>query len=481
MRTPAFALDSHQIHTVISELAGTGRDSVSIDGFIRQYYRSGGPLVWVSRLGVDERADVFLQQLRQVGEMGLTERAFGVEQIEADYERMRTLHFDDEANTISNVAGRLEYRLTRAWLRYVSGQRFGFTNPNYILNRVDADLTDTLGNAKTFRRLYDVALERPNPHFYTALLRQVANDSVAEALADSRPVDSLFYRLQRELPKAENDDARKRILVNMERCRWRYQKAMPKNGKRVIVNIPAFHLYAIGPGEKMEMRVGCGTTKTKTPQLVSEIERMDVNPNWIIPMSIVETDVAHHAGDPSYFSRHRYFIYNRQTGEHVSPEATSRSMLLSGDYRVAQEGGAGNSLGRIVFRFANNFSVFLHDTSTRAFFSRDNRGVSHGCVRVERPFDLARFLLNSPDAWLLDRLRISMGMQPETQQGIDFVHSHPNEDDRKLIHSHNVSPRVPLYIIYFTIYPDLHDQLQYYPDVYGFDGVVYQHLQPYMR
>ena len=266
----------------------------------------------------------------------------------------------------------------------------------------------------------------------------------------------------------------------MERCRWREKERQNRSGKYIIVNIPAFHLYAFAGDSVMDMKIGCGTRKTKTPLLTSAIERMEVNPVWNIPMSIIRNEVAPHAGDIDYFERNRYYIVHRESGEQISPEEVTAAMLKSGNYRVAQEGGAGNSLGRIVFRFANNFSVFLHDTSSRGFFARDNRGVSHGCVRVQRPFDLALFLLDKPDEWLLDRLRISMDIPPTTPRGLKYV---ANEDNsRELVRSLSVSPHVPLAILYYTIYPEPSSgRLVGYPDVYGYDDIICQDIKPYLE
>jgi murein L,D-transpeptidase YcbB/YkuD len=158
----------------------------------------------------------------------------------------------------------------------------------------------------------------------------------------------------------------------------------------------------------------------------------------------------------------------------------TRSMLLSGKYRVAQKSGDDNSLGRIVFRFKNKFSVFLHYTSSPSVFKRDSRSISHGCVRVERPFELANYVLDQPDEWLLDRIRISMGLRAETDRGRQYLRTHQDEDDHKLIGYVPVKPHVPLYIIYFTLWPDENGALQTWPDIYGYDKVVLQHLKPYL-
>ena len=154
-------------------------------------------------------------------------------------------------------------------------------------------------------------------------------------------------------------------------------------------------------------------------------------------------------------------------------------MLLGGGCRVVQEGGEGNALGRIIFRFPNNFSVFLHDTSSRSVFGRDYRGVSHGCIRVERPFDFAAFLLDTSDDWLLDKLRISMDIAPQTERGQDYVAS--GRDGHRLVGSLKVSPSVPLYITYFTLYPNVDGQLSAWPDVYGYDELLWRWIKPLTR
>ena len=92
----------------------------------------------------------------------------------------------------------------------------------------------------------------------------------------------------------------------------------------------------------------------------------------------------------------------------MNVEKVTTSMLLGGDYRVIQEGGEGNSLGRIIFRFPNSFSVYLHDTSSKEVFDRYDRGISHGCVRVEQPFNLAKFILGDNDKKLLDNIKTAM-------------------------------------------------------------------------
>lgn len=105
----------------------------------------------------------------------------------------------------------------------------------------------------------------------------------------------------------------------------------------------------------------------------------------------------------SYCERRGFYVMDRRTGKELNMNQVHAGLLRDPMYAVVQRGGKGNSLGRLIFRFDNNFSVYLHDTSNRDFFKQQNRGVSHGCVRVEKPFELAKFILKdkSEKFWII--------------------------------------------------------------------------------
>lgn len=482
LKSEVYALNPQKIHDALELILRSDGDVSTADLRTKDYYRKGQPFVWVGRYGVDERADTLLEELhRRVVNMGFTERSFCVSQIERDLERIRSLDFDGSENSVNQVLARLEYYLTKAYLRYVLGQRFGFTNPVRLLNHLDAREIDSLGRPLGYRNLFDVDMEHPGKFYEYAALRKVSIDSLGAYLTEVLPTDDIYMQMKQCLSTA-NEEQRTRILVNMDRRRWRENNRVGSAKKYVVVNVPAYHLWAVSPDSIMDMRAACGAQKTKTPLLTSAITHMEVNPQWLIPYSILKNDIAHHAGDSAYFARHRYYIAESKTGHRVPVGAISRSQLLSGNYRVGQEGGQGNALGRIIFRFPNNFSVFLHDTSSPGVFQRDNRGVSHGCVRVQRPFDLACFLFpERPDDWLLDKLRISMGMQPETDKGRKYVTGLEPDAKPKLISWQKVSPRVPIYITYYTLFPVPGGQLTSYPDVYGYDKVLASALATFRK
>ena len=156
--------------------------------------------------------------------------------------------------------------------------------------------------------------------------------------------------------------------------------------------------------------------------------------------------------------------------------------LMSGNLRVVQKGGAGNSLGRIVFRFPNNFSVYLHDTNNRGAFQRERRTLSHGCVRVQKPFDLACFLLPEADEWTLDQLRISMDIRPVTERGRNYVSAHADAPrPLRLIQYRDVTPKVPVYIVYFTAYPNpATGKVESWPDLYNYDKAVVEEMGTFL-
>lgn len=483
MKTPAFVLSAPEIRQQLQQMAGSDAVKTEADHEVRDYYKAEDhPLLWIGRTGVDQRADSLLAWLHLLGEIGLSEQAFDVKAIERDLNTFRSLAFDDNKNKANLVAARLEYRLTKACMRYCYGQRFGFVNPHRMLNHLDVEKQDTTRRYVKYRGLFDVDIDTPDGHYAALVAQKIAKDSIAAYLREIQPQDAFYQRLKSMLPQASTPEQRQRIIVNMERSRWRRHQPLDVAGKRVVVNIPAFHLYAYSPQETLDMKVVCGNVNTKTPQLSSNIEWMEVNPQWVIPTSIIEKEVSHRAGDSAYFARNRYNIVDKATNQPVDSRQVSRQMLMSGKYRIAQKGGAGNSLGRIVFRFKNSFSVFLHDTSTPSAFQRDTRALSHGCVRVSKPFELARFVLDSPDEWLLDRIRIAMGNEPETDQGMQWVRSHPNQESRnKIIGYVPVTPRVPIYIIYYTLWPDEAGVLQTWPDIYGYDKVMWNQLKTFVE
>ena len=472
----AYKLNISDIKRQLALLVRADRDTLVADSRTRRYYRDGGNLLWIDRFGLDKRADSLLAYLNSVEEMGFSKRVFVVEQIERDLQRIRTLDVDSGIRDVNRVMARLEYNLTKAFLRYTAGQHFGFTNPTRIFNNLDIREQDSVRT--TYRGLFDIHVKRPTKDFYTTALRKVYNDSVDIFLRQAQPQNALYALLIKHFKGKDLSEAdRIRLLCNVERSRWRQTDYPQNHRKYVLVNVPSYHLDAIEGDSVLTMRMACGTLDTKTPLLNSHIMRMDVNPQWIIPRSIIKKEVIGHVGNPDYFERHRYFILNRSSGRRVDPANVSAGMLLNPDYFVIQEGGEGNSLGRVVFRFNNNFSIFIHDTSSKWAFDRGSRSVSHGCIRVQKPFELAVFLLGKKDKTLIDKINYSM--QADLSKPKEGEEKRTRVDYRRLVNSVKVNPNVPLFITYYTLYSDVKGKMHTYADVYGYDKVLYRYLRSF--
>ena len=347
------------------------------DRRLRDYYaQTDAQLLWIDRAGVDHRADSLLAYLHQVGDIGFSEQAFYVGAIEHDLQLLRQLQFGEGAADINHVAARLECHLTKACLRYAYGYRYGFINPSRVFNHLDPD-DKRIGETSQHRSLSwtlrcgygEGSCRLPS----LTVISKIQHDSIAQYLNTIEPQNKFYHQLKGMLKDATTAEQRQRILCNMERTRWRLHNPIPETGKYIIVNIPAYHLYAYGDDSLLHMRIVCGAQKTKTPLLSSEIEWMEVNPQWIIPQSILEKDVVRHAGDSAYFARNRYNIYERATNKQMeisrgdAEHAAQRQIPRGpGEWRRQLAGTSCVPLQEQVLRIP---ALYLHTMDVQARFT----------------------------------------------------------------------------------------------------------------
>ncbi|MDB4917927.1 MAG: ErfK/YbiS/YcfS/YnhG family protein [Gemmatimonadetes bacterium] len=204
------------------------------------------------------------------------------------------------------------------------------------------------------------------------------------------------------------------IAANLERMRW-----MPRNlGDRYIyVNVPAFHLTAYDSGEKaldMKVIVGQDYEDKATPVFSDSMETVVFRPYWLITPSIQSSEIGPRiAADPAYMDRENLEYYKD-----------------GGVQRIRQKPGPKNALGFVKFLFPNDYNIYLHDTPNHELFNKDVRAFSHGCIRVEKPTELAQWVLG----W--DAARVQQAMADGS----------PDNTSIKL-------PRkLPVYITYGTAY-----------------------------
>ena len=452
---------SPEAQRLLNGILANANDTAFADRMGIDYYRQGGQRLWTGHPSQIEKCDSVVSLLhQQIADMGFSDKVF---QMQAIDENLAIIHEPDSAENLAQTMAQLEADLTKAYLRYATGQRFGFTNP-----------TRLFGNQN-----YDVDLEKADTSFVQHAIGQLADcQSMMEFLRSVEPSDDAYQQLKAQLKVDSTDESRHRTLCNMERLRWRDKKHPETAIRRIFVNIAAQQVWAISPDSVINMRICCGKPSTKTPLLSSAIHKIEVNPEWGIPQSIIRGEVSSRAGDSAYFARHNYYITN-SSGQRVSPSSVTSADLRSGRYAVRQRSGAGNALGRIIFRFANRFSVYLHDTSSPSAFNNARRTISHGCVRLQRPFDIAEFVLPDADPWLLDQMRLSMDLQPKTDQGREYKRTHRGAI--RLINSKEVNPTVPVIISYFTEYPNpATGVMETWGDPYSYDNIIFRAIKPFL-
>ena len=479
MQRQQLVADSAQsAQQILTQIIASSHDSLQADRMVDSYYKDGGSWIWVNQdttfLTKASSVADFIEG--QVKEIGFAPAAFFTQVIRDDVKHFQQLDFDSTQTSVSETMARLELNLSKAFLRYALGQRYGFMNPHKVLNRLDKNKDNA------YRIIYDIDLEKPDSNFVEQTLSHAADEQPTQYLRQAESTHPVYALLKQELAKDSTEEGRKRILCNMERLRWRHVQNTAENEKQVFVNIPSQQLWAISPDSVFSMRICCGAWRTKTPLLTSQIRLIQFNPEWNIPSSILRDEVSEHAGDSAYFARNSYFIVQRSTGDTIKAKDITQAQLKSGAYRVAQHSGRVNSLGRIIFRFNNQFDVYLHDTNNLSAFKNERRTISHGCVRVQKPFDLMTFVLGNVDEWTLDKVRLSIDMQPETDKGKRYLKEHKDDEKIRLIHSKDVTPTVPLSVDYYTYYPNPETkEFEVWPDRYEYDIQVHKAIKPFLQ
>lgn len=205
------------------------------------------------------------------------------------------------------------------------------------------------------------------------------------------------------------------IMANLERYRW-----MPRSlGDRYIyVNVPAFRLDAYEDGRpvlSMKVIVGQDYADQATPAFADSMTYLEFAPYWNVPKKIAEEELwPKIEADPGYLERNDYEIVEDRAGP-----------------RIRQRPGEKNALGTVKFIFPNDLNIYLHDTPDHSLFDRDVRAFSHGCIRVQKPHELAQYALSGMPGW--------------TEERIQRAVRGPN---RQVV----LRQKIPVYIVYFTAY-----------------------------
>ncbi len=246
------------------------------------------------------------------------------------------------------------------------------------------------------------------------------------------------------------------IKLALERLRW-LPKLQP--GPSVMVNIPAYQLWAyhsdkMDDQQAINMKVIVGKSsdkKRKSPVFTANMNYLVFSPYWNIPRSITVKEILPKLLDnPFYLEEQNMELVSGFHNNELALPLTDESfeLLQAGILQLRQRPGKGNALGRVKFIFPNNYNVYLHDTPSRFLFNKSKRDLSHGCIRIEKPTELAHFLLKSKRGWNQNRISKSMYLQSPKRV--------------------RLKKAVPV-VIYYSTASIVKDELIFYDDIYNYD------------
>ncbi|MDI7863862.1 L,D-transpeptidase family protein [Rhizobiaceae bacterium n13] len=482
------------------------RTSSEIAKVLETYYGEGQPLVWVTGSEVNERARAAMKALSETDAVGLDPRDYAV-----------SLPVEGDQATRDRSLMQFELALSAKVLAYVQDTNRGRIDPNKISGyhdfkrktvnlapvlkmvrlspNVEAYLKSRSPSGEQFRALTAElarlrAMDGADDHVkvtLTGLLKPGASDpemaNVVKAI-EKRGSDDLkvkhavvlasyqqtpeytpelvdlvkdFQTENRLKPDGVIGQATVRALVGdsnaakieklvvaLEQARW-----LPADlGSRyVFINQPAFQVYYHDDnGEQFSMRVVVGTRANQTYFFQDEIETVEFNPFWGVPQSIIINEMLPKLrADPGYLDQMGYEVV--VGGRQVS----SSSVNWYGSTKsvsVRQPPSSDNALGELKILFPNSHAIYMHDTPSKSFFNKDMRALSHGCVRLADPRRMAAAVLGTSTDEVARE--IAAGGNRAVQ----------------------LSRKIPVYVSYFTAWPNKDGVVEYFGDVYGRDAYV---------
>lgn len=260
--------------------------------------------------------------------------------------------------------------------------------------------------------------------------------SVATSLVALLPQHKEYVALKTALASTPRSDriAIARLRANLERWRW-----MPRDlpDRYLLVNVPAFELSVVEGGETVARhRIIVGKVNTPTPQFDTTATGIIFNPWWDVPQSIIAESVGR-------------LVRTNPSGAKAKGYVSTRSR---GGLQVRQKPGPGNALGQMKLVMPNPYTIYIHDTPSKPLFDEAVRAFSHGCIRVQDPFDLAARLLEGKAGWDKAHIDRVVGSRVTTNVALDRP--------------------IPVYVVYFTALLGREGQLVSHPDIYRRDAAV---------
>lgn len=247
----------------------------------------------------------------------------------------------------------------------------------------------------------------------------------------------------------------RQMQLTLERWRW---LPLSYQHSPVIANIPEFHLRAYDENFKIALQMNVVVGKAyghDTPIFSDTMEYVVLRPYWSVPYSIARAEfLPKLARDPDYLAKKGFEVVDSRQQVVASGTVSNEVLeqLRAGKLFIRQTPGPKNSLGLAKFIFPNNYDIYFHDSPEQELFAKSRRDFSHGCIRLERPADLAVWVLRNNPGWNMDRVRAAMN--GTTTQQVNLAHP------------------IPVLIVYATVIVTEDGLVHFYDDIYGHDAAL---------
>jgi L,D-transpeptidase YcbB len=247
----------------------------------------------------------------------------------------------------------------------------------------------------------------------------------------------------------------RQMQLTLERWRW---LPVGLHSAPIVANIPEFRLRAYDENYKVALSMNVVVGKAydhDTPVFGDIMQYVVFRPYWSVPYSIAKAEfLSRIARDPGYLAKKGFEVVNSRQDVVTSGTVTNHMLeqLRAGKLFIRQTPGPKNSLGLVKFIFPNSYNVYMHDTPAQEFFAKSRRDFSHGCIRLEKPADLAVWVLRDNPGWSMDRVRAAMNETANQQVNL----AHP----------------IPVFIVYGTVIVTEDGLVHFYDDIYGHDAAL---------
>jgi murein L,D-transpeptidase YcbB/YkuD len=480
-----------------------GATTINPAGLRNVYARSNYQTLWATEKGLTARGQKVLALIEAAGEQGLSPERYAVSTIHSVAAMPRS-----NVDTTTQITLSLDLLMSNAVLQYASDMHGGVARHQWNTGEEkpsDADETahliqaaSTLDSATYLQSLAPAspeysALKRALKQYQALsaaggwpqfaegktikagmsdarlpIIRQIlvangdmaATQTLEPTLYDAAMQAGIKHFQQRHGIEADGiigsstqaalnvpaSDRVEQIALTLERMRW-----MPNNlGSRyVLVNIPGYSLKAVSGSAQLTMPVIVGANSTKTPMFSKEITNVVINPSWGVPAKIAVNELLPKVRkNPSYLNNAGYTVIARDGGE-IDPSVVDWNSIDKSNfsYSFRQNPGSGNALGKVKFTIPDSDNIYLHDTARPELFSRSDRNLSHGCVRLSDPEALTNFVLTG-EGW--DSKKIDTAYNSSASRTVA------------------ITP-MPVHLVYWTSWVDDTGQIHFGRDVYGMD------------